>query len=116
MESENENETKKTNPHISVKYGSAPQWSKWLSYFPNRHSMTFQTKHTGREDSQVADNDTVQKLSELSILWNIVEIRKSALIIVAHVHPTIKHDVLPANGQQYAAAANICNKIVHNQA
>jgi hypothetical protein len=56
---------------------------------------------------QVTNDYAVNKLSELAILRDIIEVRESPLIIISHMHPAVEHDVFFSNGQQNAASSNI---------
>ena len=63
--------------------------------------------------SQVCDDDTVNGMSEIAGLGDEGEIRVPTLILVAHVHSTIEHDILPPYRHNHTAFPNILSRPCH---
>jgi len=55
----------------------------------------------------VRNDNGIDQLGEPVVLGDVVEVGKAALVVVAHVHPTVKHHVLAANAHKHAAAAHV---------
>ena len=60
-----------------------------------------------QEHSQVRDDDTIDGMGEIASLGDEGEIRIATLILITHVHPTIKHDVLSSHCHNHAALPHI---------
>ena len=57
------------------------------------------------------DDDAVDQLGESPVLGNVSKVWEPALVLVAHVHAAVKHNVAAIHGHQYAAPADICTRL-----
>ena len=56
---------------------------------------------------QVRDDEAVDELGEAALFADVGKVREAALVLVAHVHAAVEHDVLAAQRHQHTAAADI---------
>ena len=64
---------------------------------------------------EVTDDDAVNELREVTALGDVGKIGEAAFVLVAHVHAAVEPDVLAANRDQHAAAADVLARTYSNE-
>lgn len=59
---------------------------------------------------EVRDNDAIDVRGDRSFGHDIRKVREPPLVVVAHVHSTIEHNVLAAKAKQDAASADVLSR------
>ena len=61
----------------------------------------------GDNDIQVGDDDAVDGMCEIPWLWNEGEVWKSSLVLVAHVHTAVEHNVFASHSHDHTTLPHI---------